>query len=167
MGAASGPRLRAVVARQNNAVHFVAETGSGARVAIDGAPAIGGAGLGARPMELLLSALGGCSGIDVVGILGKQRQAIDDLVITVDGERAPGEPAVFTAIHVHFAVRGPTDERAVARAIQLSMDKYCSVARVLEPTATITYDWALAPAGAPRDAAPAPGDGAASAGAPA
>ncbi|HEU4587592.1 MAG TPA: OsmC family protein [Gemmatimonadales bacterium] len=167
MSAASGPRLRAVVTRQNSAVHFVAETGSGARVAIDGAPAIGGAGLGARPMELLLAALGGCSGIDVVGILGKQRQAVDDLVITVEGERAPGEPAVFTAIHVHFAVRGPTDERAVARAVQLSMDKYCSVARVLEPTATITYHWALEPAGASREAATAPGGGAASAGAPA
>ncbi len=156
MSTPAGPRLRAVLTRRNGAVHFVAETGSGARVAIDGAPASGGEGLGARPMELLLSALGGCSGIDVVGILGKQRQLVNDLVISVEGERAAGEPAVFTTIHVHFTVRGPTDERAVARAVQLSMDKYCSVARVLEPTAAISYDWTLEPAGAtPAGAIPA------------
>lgn len=156
MSAAAGPRLRAVLTRRNGAVHFVAETGSGAQVSIDGAPAIGGQGLGARPMELLLSALGGCTGIDIVGILGKQRQPVGDLVIAVEGERAPGEPAVFTSIHVHFTVTGPTDERAVARAVQLSMDKYCSVARVLEPTAAITYDWALEPAGAAPVVGPRP-----------
>jgi putative redox protein len=138
--------MRAVLTRKNGAVHFVAETGSGAQVSIDGAPAIGGEGLGARPMELLLAALGGCAGIDVVGILGKQRQPVEDLVITVEGERAPGDPSVFTSIRVHFAVRGPKDDRAVARAVELSMDKYCSVARVLEPTAAISYDWSVEPA---------------------
>jgi putative redox protein len=140
--------MRAVVRRRNGAVHFVAETGSGGQVPIDGSPAVGGEGLGARPMELLLSALGGCAGIDVVGILGKERQAVDDLVVTVEGERPSGEPAVFTRIHVHFAVSGPTDERAVARAVQLSMDKYCSVARTLERTAEIDYSYGLVPAAA-------------------
>lgn len=149
-----GPRIvRAVVRRRNDAVHFVAETGSGARVPIDGSPAVGGQGLGARPMELLVSALGGCSGIDVVGILAKQRQRVDDLTVTVEGERGPGEPAVFTRIRVHFAVRGPTDERAVARAVQLSMDKYCSVTRTLEHTAAIEYGYTLEPATAPGEAA--------------
>jgi len=138
--------MRVVVRRRNGAVHFVAETGSGGRVPIDGSPAVGGAGLGARPMELLLSALGGCTGIDVVGILAKQRQAVDDLTVTVEGERAPGEPAVFTRIHVHFEVSGPADERAVARAVELSMDRYCSVARTLEQTAEIGYSHALVPA---------------------
>jgi putative redox protein len=157
MSGPAGPRLRAVVRRGNDAVHFVAETGSGARVAIDGAPGIGGRGLGARPMELLLCGLGGCAGIDIVGILGKQRQAVENLVLTVEGERAAGEPAVFTAIHVLVSVRGPTDERAVARAVELSMDKYCSVARVLEPTAAITYAWRLeAPASAPSPGVEAP-----------
>jgi putative redox protein len=136
--------MRVVLRRRNAAVHFVAETGSGGRVPIDGSPAIGGEGLGARPMELLLSALGGCAGIDVVGILAKQRQSVDDLVVTVEGERAPGEPSLFTRIHVHFEVTGPADERAVARAVELSMDKYCSVARTLEPTAEIGYSHALA-----------------------
>jgi len=140
--------LRAVVRRRNGAVHFVAETGSGGIVPIDGSPAVGGLGLGARPMELLLSALGGCAGIDVVGILAKQRQPVDDLTVTVEGERGPGEPAVFTRIHVHFAVRGPADERTVARAVQLSMEKYCSVARTLEHTAAIEYGHTLEPAAA-------------------
>ncbi len=131
--------MRVVLRRANDAVHFVAETGSGGRVPIDGAPAIGGRGLGARPMELLLAGLGGCSAIDVVGILAKQRQAVDDVTVAVEGERAPGEPSVFTRIHVHFTVRGPADPQAVARAVALSMDKYCSAARALEQTAAITY----------------------------
>lgn len=147
--------MRVVVRRRNDAVHFVAETGSGGRVPIDGAPAVGGEGLGARPMELLLSALGGCAAIDVVGILVKQRQTVDDLAVTVEGERGEGEPALFTRIHVHFEVSGPAHERAVARAVELSMDKYCSVARTLEHTAAIDYSYALVPAAATPGKAPA------------
>ena len=145
MSQPGGSRMRAVVRRQNGAVHFVAETDSGGRVPIDGSAAVGGQGLGARPMEVLLSALGGCAGIDVVGILGKQRQAVDELVVTVEGERSPGEPSLFTRIHVHYAVSGPTDDGAVERAVALSMDKYCSVARILEHTATISYTHAVVP----------------------
>ena len=141
--------MRVVVRRANAAVHFVAETAGGAQVSIDGAPAIGGQGLGARPMELLLAGLGGCSAIDVVGILAKQRQRVDDITVAVEGQRAGGEPSLFERIHVHFTVRGPGDAAAVARAIALSMDKYCSVARVLEQTASITYSHDLiAPAAA-------------------
>jgi putative redox protein len=136
--------MRAVVRRANAAVHFVAETESGGRVSIDGAPAIGGLGLGARPMELLLAGLGSCSAIDVVGILAKQRQVVEDISVAVEGERAAGEPAVFDRIHLHFSVRGPVDATALARAVALSMDKYCSVARVLERSAAITYSHELA-----------------------
>jgi putative redox protein len=135
--------MRVVLRRANDAVHFVAETGAGGRIAIDGAPAVGGQGLGARPMELLLAGLGGCSAIDVVGILGKQRQGVEDVTVAVEGERAAGEPSVFTRIHVHFTLRGPTDGDAVARAVALSMDKYCSAARVLEQTAAISYSHTL------------------------
>lgn len=138
--------MRVELRRRNDAVHFVATTESGQTVAIDGAPAIGGAGLGARPMELVLAALGGCSGIDVVTILNKQRQPIADLAVTVDAERETGvEPALFRTIHVHFAVtaNGDCDEAKVARAVALSMDKYCSVARLLERTATITHSHAV------------------------
>jgi putative redox protein len=143
-----GSSMRAVVRRRNGAVHFVAETGNGGVVAIDGAPAIGGQGLGARPMELLLSALGGCAGIDVVGILAKQRQELDDLTVTVEGERGAGEPSVFTRIHVHFSATGQVDEAALRRAVELSMEKYCSVARVIERTAEITYTQAIVSAAA-------------------
>ena len=140
--------MRVVLRRANDAVHFVAETGAGGRVPIDGAPAVGGQGLGARPMELLLAGLGGCSAIDVVGILAKQRQRVEDIAVTVEGERPPGEPSVFSRIHVHFTVRGALDPAAVARAVALSMDKYCSAARVLEQSAVLSHSHEVA-AGAP------------------
>lgn len=148
--------MRAVVRRRNGAVHFVAETESGGRVPIDGSPAVGGQGLGARPMELLLSALGGCAGIDVVGILAKQRQTVEDLTVTVEGERTPGEPSVFSRIHVDFAITGPADEQAVQRAVELSMEKYCSVARVLERTSAISYSHTVSPMVAATPEPPAP-----------
>jgi putative redox protein len=80
---------------------------------------------------------------------------VEDVTVAVEGERAPGEPSLFTRIHLHFVVRGPADQQAVARAVALSMDKYCSVARVLEPTAAITYTHDAEPA----SAAPATGSG--------
>ena len=156
MTGSGGPTLRAVVRRRNGAVHFVAETGSGGVVPIDGAPVIGGQGLGARPMELLLSSLGGCAGIDVVGILAKQRQELDDLTVTVEGERGPGEPSLFSRIHVHFAASGQVDESALRRAVELSMEKYCSVARVLEHTAAISYSQTIVPAATIAPGASAP-----------
>jgi len=95
-------------------------------------------------MEVLLASLGGCSGVDVVGILKKQREPVTGMTITVEGEREQGkEPSLFTRIHLHFAIRGPLDDAKVARAIELSMAKYCSVARILEKSATITWSHAL------------------------
>lgn len=139
--------MRIVLERRNRAVHFVATTESGATVAIDGAPAIGGQGLGARPMELVLTALGACSGIDVATILGKQRQEVDALRVTVDGEREPGkEPSLFRSIAVRFEVTGPCDPGKLAQAVNLSMEKYCSVARILEPTAALSWSHAVLPA---------------------
>lgn len=136
--------MRVTLNRKNTAVHFEAVTDTGGRVPIDGAPAVGGQGLGARPMELLLAGIGGCSGIDVVSILAKMRQPLEDVVITVEAKREEGqEPALFTTIHVHFAVTGACDPGHVARAVQLSMEKYCSVARILERTAKITWSHSL------------------------
>jgi putative redox protein len=136
--------MRVILERRNEAVHFVATTDGGGVVPIDGNPTVGGRGLGARPMELVLAGLGGCSGIDVLGILAKQREPVAAMTITVEGEREEGrEPSVFTAIHVHFHVRGPTDDAKVARAVELSMAKYCSVARMLEKTARITWNHTL------------------------
>jgi putative redox protein len=136
--------MRVTLERRNDAVHFVARTEAGGVLPIDGAPAAGGQGLGARPMEVLLASLGGCSGVDVVGILKKQREPVTGMTITVEGEREQGkEPSLFTRIHVHFAIQGPVDDAKVARAIELSMAKYCSVARMLEKSATITWSHAL------------------------
>lgn len=136
--------MRVTLERQNDAVHFVARTEGGGVVPIDGAPAIGGQGLGARPMELVLAGLGGCSGIDVITILQKQREPVTGVTITVDAEREPNrEPSLFRTVHVHFTVRGPRDEAHLSRAVELSMSKYCSVARILEPTATITWSHSL------------------------
>ncbi len=132
--------MRVTLERRNDAVHFVATTDSGGIVPIDGAPSIGGAGLGARPMELLMAGLGGCSGIDVVAILTKQRELVTAMTVTVEGERDPDStPSLFARLHVHFVVEGPASAANVARAVELSMGKYCSVARILEKSTTITW----------------------------
>jgi putative redox protein len=136
--------MRVTLERQNDAVHFVARTDGGGIVPIDGSPTVGGLGLGARPMELLLAGLGGCSGVDLVGILKKQREAVTGITITVEGEREEGkDPSLFKRIHVHFAIRGAREESNVARAVELSMAKYCSVARILERSATISWSHVL------------------------
>jgi putative redox protein len=136
--------MKVELERRNDAVHFVATTESGQTIAIDGGTAIGGEGLGARPMEVVLAALGGCSGIDVASILRKQRQEPDALTVTVEAERETGvEPALFRTIHVRFTARGECDETKLARAVELSMEKYCSVARLLERTAWITWSCAV------------------------
>lgn len=141
--------MRVTLERQNDAVHFIARTEGGGIVPIDGAPALGGEGLGARPMELLLAGLGGCSGIDIISILQKQREPVTGVSIAIDAEREAGkEPSLFRSIHVHFEVSGPRDPAHLARAVELSMTKYCSVARVLEPTAALSWSHTL------REAAP-------------
>jgi len=138
--------MKVTLTRQNDAVHFEARTESGATLDIDGAPSVGGQGLGARPMEVVLCALGGCSGIDVLSILAKQRQPVDGLVITIDGVRDPdATPSLFRTIHVHFSLTGGAEEDKVSRAVALSMEKYCSVARLLERTATISFSHTVTP----------------------
>lgn len=136
--------MRVTLERQNDAVHFVATTDGGGVVSIDGAAAVGGEGRGARPMELLLAGLGGCSAVDVVGILQKQREPISSMTVTVEADREPlAVPALFTHIKVHFALGGPRSAANVSRAVELSMAKYCAVARILEQSATITWSHEL------------------------
>ncbi|MCU0354310.1 MAG: OsmC family protein [Cytophagales bacterium] len=130
--------------RKNQAVHLEAVNEDGASIHIDGSPAVGGENKGFRPMQLLLAAIGGCSTIDIVSILQKQRQPLEDISITVDGEREPNvEPSLFQTIHVHYVLKGDLDEEKVRRAVDLSMQKYCSVAKTLEKTAHITYDFEI------------------------
>jgi len=122
--------------------HFAGTGTSGVEVHIDGSPQIGGHNAGARPMELLLMGLGGCSAIDIIQILKKQRQQIGSFHIKVSAERVEGEvPSVFKQIHVHFALGGPLEAERVGKAVSLSMDKYCSVAAILYKSATITHSF--------------------------
>jgi len=112
----------------------------GASLLMDASPDIGGHGKGLRPMQLLLSALGGCSAIDVILILKKQKQNIESFEVEVDGNREKtGDVSLFKNIVLHFKIKGKVDKDKAERAVQLSLDKYCSVAKTLEATAKITY----------------------------
>jgi putative redox protein len=136
--------MKIQIERLNNAVHLRATNEDGATLELDGSPAVGGENKGFRPMQMLLAALGGCSTIDIVSILKKQRQPVDDIAIAVEGEREPGvEPSLFRDIHVHFTLKGNLDEDKVRKAVELSMEKYCSVAKTLEKTAAITYSFSV------------------------
>jgi len=121
---------------------FVGESGSGHSVVMDGAPDSGGRNLAARPMEMVLIGMGGCTAFDVVMILQKSRQPIEDCIVEISAERADEIPKVFTKIHVHYIVKGSgLDESKVKKAIDLTAEKYCSVSVMLEKTAEITHDF--------------------------
>ena len=127
---------------------FVAETGSGHLVTMDGAPDAGGRNLAPRPMELVLAGAGGCSAFDVVMILKRGRQEVTGCEAKLRAERAEADPKVFTKIHFHFVVRGRgLKPEAVERAIKLSAEKYCSASIMLGKTAEITHDWEIVEAG--------------------
>jgi putative redox protein len=122
-------------------VAFVAETGSGHAVVVDGAPEAGGRNLGVRPMELVLAGAAACTAFDVVAILRKGRHAIGDCVVEAEAERAPVDPKVFTRIHLVYRVAGRgLDPHHVERAVKLSKDKYCSATLMLAKSAEITYE---------------------------
>jgi len=111
---------------------FVAESGSGHSVVIDGPPDHGGRNTGPRPMELLLMGMGGCTSFDILNILEKARAEVSDCVASIEAERADATPSVFTRIHVHFTVTGKgLKEKQVARAVELSAEKYCSASIML------------------------------------
>ncbi|MDB5768554.1 MAG: OsmC/Ohr family protein [Collimonas fungivorans] len=121
---------------------FLAETGSGHILTMDGAPDGGGRDLAPRPMEVVLAGTGGCTAYDVVLILRKSRQDIRGCDVTLKSERAETEPKVFTKIHFHFTVRGRNlKPNLVERAIKLSHEKYCSASIMLEKTAVITHSF--------------------------
>jgi len=123
---------------------FVAETGSGHVLVMDGAPDGGGRNLAPRPMETVLAGTAGCTAYDVVLILKRGRHDVTDCQVKVTSERAPTDPKVFTRIHMHFIVRGKAlSEAAIARAIQLSHEKYCSASIMLAKTADITTSFEL------------------------
>jgi len=125
-------------------VMFVGESGSGHSLVIDGPPEHGGRNMGIRPMELLLQGLGGCTAFDVMMILKKARQPVQDCVVELEAQRAETEPKVFTKIHIHFIVTGAgVSEKHLQRAIKLSAEKYCSASIMLGQVAEITHDYEL------------------------
>jgi putative redox protein len=118
---------------------FVAETGSGHLLTMDGAVDGGGQNLAPRPMETVLAGTGACTAYDVVLILKRGRHDVTGCKVKLEAERAPVEPKVFTRIHMHFVVTGRAlDAQAVARAVSLSHEKYCSATTMLAKTAQIT-----------------------------
>lgn len=121
---------------------MVGESGSGHTIVMDGPEEYGGRNLGFRPMEMLLLGMGGCSEFDVMHILKKTRQDVHFCELELTAERAQSEPKVFTRIHAHFRVggRGLT-EKAVARAVKLSAEKYCSASIMLGAMAEISHDF--------------------------
>ncbi len=138
--------MEVVLNRLDQDFHFEAKGSSPIPVHIDAAEGIGGHNAGARPMELLLMGLGGCTAIDVILILKKQRQVIDDFQIRVSGNREKiegTEKSPFNQINIQFELKGQIDGNKALKAIQMSMDKYCSATAQLEPSATITHTLVL------------------------
>lgn len=130
--------------RLNDAFHLEAENENGRTVHLDASPDVGGSNLGMRPMQLVLTALGGCSAIDVVNILRKQKQPLRDIQITVTGEREKDAvPSLFVEAHIHFKLYGNIDHQKAEKAVSLAVDKYCSVAKTLEKTATVTHSFEI------------------------
>lgn len=120
---------------------FLGESGSGHTIVMDGAPDAGGRNLGVRPMETVLIGMGGCTAFDVVHILEKSREAIEDCVADITAERAEDDPKVFTKIHVKFTVTGKNlNPEKVERAVHLTAEKYCSASIMLAKTAEITHE---------------------------
>ena len=123
---------------------FVAETGSGHFVTMDGAPDGGGRNLAPRPMETLLAGAGGCTAYDVVLILKKGRHDVRGCQIKLQAERAPTDPKIFTSINMHFVVSGRgLAAAAVERAIALSHERYCSATIMLAKTAAISTSFEI------------------------
>lgn len=127
------------------AQHMEAINEEGGKIRIDGHTNIGGIEGGMAPMQLLLAAIAGCSTIDVLNILEKQRQVPRSLKVEVNGDKQPTGKGYseFKTIHLHFILTGELDPKKVQRALDLSISKYCSVSKALEKTSEITYNFTL------------------------
>ncbi|MDA3920613.1 MAG: OsmC family protein [Salinisphaera sp.] len=135
--------MKAILNWQNG-LEFSGSADSGHQVIIDGPPDLGGTNAGFRPMEMLLLSVGSCSAMDVMHILKKSRQEVTDCRIEIDGQRAETEPKVFTDIHVQFVVTGRhLNEKHVARAVELSAEKYCSASIMLAASVNMSHGYTI------------------------
>lgn len=136
--------MRIELKRLNKGCHMVATNEEGNEIHIDGATAVGGEGKGFRPMQLLAAGAAGCSSIDIISILTKQRQVLIDLQVSVDAKREIGKvPSLFKTLHLHFILTGNLDKSKVEKALDLSLQKYCSVVKIMEKTAKISYSYEI------------------------
>ncbi|MGR3809877.1 OsmC family protein [Jiulongibacter sp. NS-SX5] len=138
--------MKVVLKREDDAFHFTGKGSSDVLTHIDASEKVGGHNLGNRPMELLLMGLGGCASIDVVLILQKQKQVIEDYRVVIDGDRETIEGtqmSPFRKINLHFEIKGQVDPKKLERAIKLSMDKYCSATAQLRDSAEITHSYEI------------------------
>jgi putative redox protein len=130
--------------RKSGKFNFEAENSTGFKVELDAKEAIGGTGKGFRPMEMLLVGLGGCSGIDMVNVLTKQKEPLDDLKINIKATRKDGEmPPIFDVIDIHFELYGALSIQKVERALALTFDKYCSVSNILGRSAQLNFTYTI------------------------
>ena len=133
--------MKVTLNRVNEKFHFKVKNERGYEVDLDKRASQGGDDLGASPMEMLLMGVAGCSGIDLIGILQKQRQSIETYKMEVEGEREKiGDASPFKVINVVIYITGDVKPKKALKAAELSFDKYCSVSKTLEPTATINYE---------------------------
>ncbi|MFN1835414.1 OsmC family protein [Balneola sp. MJW-20] len=125
--------------------HMEAANEEGGKIRMDGNTQIGGLEGGMSPMQMLLAAIGGCSAIDVISILEKQKQTLKDLSVEVDGdkEKTKAGYSEYKSIHLHFRLSGDLDPKKVERALELSITKYCSVSKALEKGSEISYDYEI------------------------
>ncbi|MES2828112.1 MAG: OsmC family protein [Bacteroidota bacterium] len=130
--------------RKSGKFNFEAENSGGFKVELDAKAEIGGEGKGFRPMEMLLIGLGGCSGIDMVNVLTKQKEPLTDIKIAINATRKEEEtPAIFDVIDIRFDLYGALSTQKVERALALTFDKYCSVSNILGRSATLNFTYTI------------------------
>ncbi|MCL0040880.1 OsmC family protein [Thermodesulfovibrionales bacterium] len=125
-------------------LQFVGNSGTGHAIVVDGEPVVGGKNTGMRPTELLLVGLGGCAGMDIISILQKEKQQVASLEINVKGQKAAEHPKKITEMEIEFVITGKDlSEEAIKKAVELSMEKYCSVKATLEGVAKISFSYQI------------------------
>lgn len=130
--------------RKSGTYNFEATNATGFVVEMDAKTEIGGQGKGFRPMEMLLVGLGGCSGIDVVNILNKQKEPLNDIKINIKASRKENEtPAIFDVIDIHFELFGHLNVAKVEKALDMTFEKYCSVSHILGHSATLHFSYSI------------------------
>jgi putative redox protein len=136
--------MKIQLTRLDDAFHMQASNEAGNTVLTDGSEKIGGSGKGMRPMEMLIASLGSCSAIDVIQFLKKFKQPLEHIELEIDAERDPDNvPSLFTKVNIHYRLKGDLDPKRTEKAISLSVDKYCSVSRILEKTAKISWSYEI------------------------